>query len=291
MKQILIALSLCASLSTVSSIAAEPAEVPLWPAQRIVKLDQPEKTTERSKDPAKPNRSITFVSDPTITFYPAPAADVPPAAVVICPGGGYGGLAIDKEGYAVAAWLNKLGIAGVVLKYRVPRQARDSKHLLPLQDAQRALGYVRFHAKEMNIDPARIGIIGFSAGGHLAANLSNNFAARAYEAVDEADKVSCRPDFAILIYPAYLAAGDKLSADMKLTSATPPTFLIQAEDDHIGVENCLFYYLALKNNKVPVEMHLFPTGGHGYGLGGNGGAVATWPLICARWLQEMKLAR
>jgi acetyl esterase/lipase len=173
----------------------------------------------------------------------------------------------------------------------VPKRADDPKHLLPLQDAQRALGYLRFHAKELNIDPSRIGVMGFSAGGHLAANLSNNFEKRAYEAVDDADKVSCRPDLAILIYPAYLAAGDKLSSDIKVTSATPPTFLVQSEDDHIGVENCLFYYLALKNNKVAAAMHLFPTGGHGYGLGVNGGLVATWPQICARWLQDMKVAK
>ena len=183
MNKLLTAIALSCILSSAVCLAAsEPAEIHLWPAPKIVKLDQPEKITERSKDPAKPNRSITFVSDPTITLYRLPSADKPTAAVIICPGGGYGGLAFDKEGNAIAAWLNQLGVAGVVLKYRVPTRPGDSKHLLPLQDAQRALGYVRFHAKDLNIDPARIGIIGFSAGGHLAANLSNHFDTRAYDA-------------------------------------------------------------------------------------------------------------
>lgn len=272
---------------TCAAVAEDQPAIKLWPADRIVQLDKPEKITERSKDPAKPNRSFTFVSEPTIQpFLPAHGAQ-PTAAVIVCPGGGYGGLAIDKEGYAVAQWLNQQGIAGVVLKYRVPTRKDDAKHLLPLQDVQRAMGLVRLHAKEWNIDPARVGVIGFSAGGHLAANVSNNNETRAYDAVDEADKLSCRPDFAILIYPAYLHAGDKLSADINVTAKTPPTFLVQAEDDHIGIENCLYYYLALKNAKVPGEMHLYPTGGHGYGLGVNGGPVATWPASCERWLRDL----
>lgn len=269
---------------------AAPVELPLWPAGKIPKYDLPEKVTERSKDPSKPNRSVTNVSEPTIMVYQPASTGSPSAAVVICPGGGYGGLAIDKEGHAVARWLNKLGVAGIVLKYRVPTRPGDGKHLLPLQDAQRALGVVRAHAKEWNLDPQRIGIMGFSAGGHLTANLSNNFEPRAYEPVDDADRLSCRPDFAILIYPAYLTSGTTLSTELKVTTNTPPSFMVQTEDDKIRVENVLFYYLALKNAKVPAELHVYATGGHGYGLGVNGGEVATWPQRCATWLKEMKIA-
>jgi len=281
--------SLLVIFSFAAAAYAAPVELPVWPAGKVPKFDQPEKVTERSKDPAKPNRSITQVSEPTIMVYQPASTGAPAAAVVICPGGGYNGLAIDKEGHAVARWLNELGVAGIVLKYRVPKRPGDEKHLLPLQDAQRALGVVRAHAKEWNLDPQRIGIMGFSAGGHLTANLSNNFEPRAYEPVDDADRLSCRPDFAILIYPAYLTSGSSLAPELKVTTNTPPSFLVQTEDDKIRVENVLFYYLALKNVKVPAELHVYAAGGHGYGLGVNGGAVATWPQRAETWLHSQKI--
>ena len=278
-----------AILSFVIDATAAPMEVPLWPDGKMIPLEQPEKVIEKSKDPAKQDRRIFNVSIPTITVYLPAAATSPVPAVVICPGGAYGGLAIDIEGHDVARWLNTSGVAGVVLKYRVPMAKDDGKHRLPLQDAQRALSIVRSRAAEWNIDPQRIGVMGFSAGGHLAVNACNNHECRAYDVVDAVDQAGCRPDFAILIYPAYLAPkspGPDLYPEIKVSTNTPPTFLIHAEDDPISVENSLFYYLALKNANVPAQMTIFPKGGHGYGLGIRGGPVATWPQRCREWLMD-----
>jgi acetyl esterase/lipase len=268
-----------------------PQEIPLWPEGRMTSLSEPEKVIEKSKDPVKQDRRIFNVSIPTITLYrPASTStNAPVPAVVICPGGAYGGLAFDIEGSDVARWLNSLGIAGVVLKYRVPMAKDDGKHRLPLQDAQRALSLVRSRAAEWNLDPQRIGVMGFSAGGHLAVNACNHHECRAYDAFDAVDQASCRPDFAILVYPAYLALkspGPDLYPEIKVTSNTPPTFLVHAEDDPISVENSLFYYLALKEANVPAQMVLYAKGGHGYGLGVRGGPVAGWPNACRLWMED-----
>ena len=289
-KTSLIALAGLITYSTGFSAERPPLELPLWPEARLTMQAEAEKVIEKSKDPAKHFRSVFNVSVPTITVYlPTSSGGSPAPAVVICPGGAYGGLALDIEGHDVARWLNELGIAGVVLKYRVPMQKGDGRHVLPLQDAQRALGIVRSRAREWSIDPQRIGIMGFSAGGHLAANASNQFDSRAYEPVDAADEASCRPDFSILIYPAYLlqsGTGPDLIPELKVTSNTPPAFLAHAGDDPIRVDNSLFYYLALKNAKVRVQMSLFASGGHGYGLGVRGGPVANWPRHCEAWMRE-----
>jgi len=277
--------------------AAGPEQIPLWP--KGAPCEKGEIGVEG--DTTKPNANkpagkgvirLGNVSKPTIALYRPPKAKDTGAAVVICPGGGYGILAMDLEGTEVCKWLNSIGVTGVLLKYRVPKRPGDDKHVLPLQDAQRALGLVRFHAKEWNINPARIGVLGFSAGGHLTANLSNNFDKRAYEPVDDADTVSCRPDFALPIYPAYLALKDKnneLAPELKVTVNTPPTFLVQTADDGIRVENSLFYYLALKNAKVPAEMHLYATGGHGYGLRPSDKLVTTWPKRAEEWMRSLGL--
>ena len=183
---------------------------------------------------------ITNVSEPTITVYSAPDEVATGAAVVVCPGGGYNILAYDLEGDEVCEWLNNLGITAILLKYRVPRREGRAKHEAPLQDVQRAIGYVRAHAEEMNLDPQRIGIMGFSAGGHLSVMASNNFAERTYPAVDAVDKVSCRPDFCLLVYPAYLDGENfQLAPEVKVTSATP-TMMIQAEDDKYYINSSLF---------------------------------------------------
>lgn len=175
---------------------------------------------------------ITNVSEPTITVYPAPEEVAGGSAVIVCPGGGYNILAYDLEGDEVCEWLNNLGITAVLLKYRVPRREGREKHAAPLQDVQRAIGYVRAHAEELNVDSQRIGVMGFSAGGHLSAMASNNFEQRTYPVVDAADKVSCRPDFCLLVYPAYLDGDNfQLTSELKVSSSTPPTMLIQAEDD------------------------------------------------------------
>ena len=277
--------------------ANAPESIPLWPKGAPCEkgdVGEEHDTTKPDGRSVAAKRVIRLgnVSVPTITlFRPAKSKDTG-AAVVVCPGGGYSILAMDLEGTEVCQWLNSIGVTGVLLKYRVPKRAGDDKHLLPLQDAQRALGLVRFHAKEWNIDPARIGVLGFSAGGHLTANLSNNFDKRAYEPVDDADAVSCRPDFALPIYPAYLALKDKnneLAPELKVAAKTPPTFLVQTEDDGIRVENSLFYFLALKNAKVPAEMHLYATGGHGYGLRPSDKTVTTWPKRAEEWMRSLGL--
>ena len=210
---------------------------------------------------------ITDVSEPTITVYPASQELASGAAMVVCPGGGYNILAYDLEGDEVCEWLNDLGVTAVLLKYRVPRREGRAKHEAPLQDVQRAIGYVRAHAAEMDIDPERIGVMGFSAGAHLSAMASNSFQKRTYPRVDAADDVSCRPDFCLLVYPAYLDGKDfQLAPEVKVSSSTPPTLLIQAEDDKAYINSSLFYYYALKEAGVPAWMHLYSKGGHGYGL-------------------------
>jgi len=229
------------------------------------------------------------VSAPTITIYRPPPDKDTGTAVVVCPGGGYNILALDLEGSEVCEWLNSAGVTGVLLKYRVPARKGLERYAAPLQDAQRALGLVRSHAADWHIDRARIGILGFSAGGHLSAAASTHFEKRTYEAVNGADQVSCRPDFAIIIYPGYLVQkqGPDVSPELTVTSNTPPTFLVQTEDDPVHVENSVFYYLALKNAKVPAEMHLFASGGHGYGLRDSGKAVTKWPKLAEEWMRGL----
>ena len=232
------------------------------------------------------------VSNPTLTVYSPDKAKNTGAAVLVFPGGGYSILALDLEGTEVCEWLNSIGVTGILVKYRVPARKGLPVYAAPLQDAQRAMGYVRQHALEWNIDPQKIGVLGFSAGGHLAAALSTNFEKRTYDAVDAADQVSCRPDFAVVIYPGLLVPRnnpDKLNPEFTVTAATPPTFLAQAEDDPVRVENSLFYYQALLKAKAPVEMHLYPVGGHGYGLRRTDKLVTTWPSRAEEWMRSLKI--
>lgn len=227
------------------------------------------------------------VSVPTLTLYKAKGKSGAGPAVVVFPGGGYNILAIDLEGTEVCDWLNTIGVNCLLLKYRVPGTGPYPKSPAALQDAQRAVGLVREHAAEWGIDPKRVGVLGFSAGAHLAAALSTHFDQRLYEPVDAADKFSCRPDFAVVIYPGYLALADKNFApnpDINPTSDTPPTFLVQAEDDPVHVENALVYYQQLKNAKVPAELHIYAQGGHGYGLRRTELPVTTWPDAAGKWL-------
>jgi acetyl esterase/lipase len=180
------------------------------------------------------------------------------------------------------------------LKYRVPKRPGLEKHTAALQDAQRALGLVRSHAKEWQLDTNRLGILGFSAGGHLAALASNQYQSRTYDKVDDADAVSCRPDFTILIYPAYLTLkeqGDRIAPEFNLNSNTPPTFIAMAEDDPIRVETALFYAAGLKKADVPFELHIYPTGGHGYGLRPTKDLVTTWPQRATDWMRSRGLVK
>jgi acetyl esterase/lipase len=228
------------------------------------------------------------VSKPTLTLYRPPKEKDTGASVVVCPGGGYSILALDLEGTEVCEWLNSIGVTGILLKYRVPARKGLEKYSAALQDAQRALGLVRFHAKEWGLDPARVGILGFSAGGHLSAMASTAFDARSYPAADDADKESCRPDFAVLVYPAWLVVKDdvtKLSPELKVTAASSPAFIVMTQDDPIHVEGAMGYGLALKNAKVGAELHLYPKGGHGYGLRPSPNDVTRWPERAAEWMK------
>lgn len=230
------------------------------------------------------------VTNPTITLYPA-KDNRTEQTVVVFPGGGYQILAIDLEGTEICDWLNRINVTCVLLKYRVPNTGPYPKSSAALQDAQRAIGMVRAHAGEWHINPDLIGVLGFSAGAHLAAALSTHFDKRLYDPVDDADKFSCRPDFALIIYPGYLALAEQNMAfnpDLHVTAQTPPTFLVQAEDDPVHVENSLLYYRALKDAGVPAEMHLYAKGGHGYGLRPTALPVTHWEDLAATWLQGLK---
>jgi len=227
---------------------------------------------------------ITNVSRPTLALFPAPqkagAASAP--AMIVCPGGGYNYTVIDKEGTEIAAWLNSAGISALVLKYRTPNNRAGA-----LQDAQRALSLARSRAAAWNLDPHRLGIIGFSAGGHLAVRTSTTFDERSYPALDAVDQQSCRPDFAVLIYPAYL--NDKAghtAPELNLQAHIPPTLIVHTEDDKAYVPGSKIYDAALTEAKVPHEFHLYPTGGHGYGLHCQGDAKA-WPDEAQKWLQKV----
>ena len=270
----------------------------IWPAAAPdpVPTTGPEADATTAKDnliAGKPLIRLGNVSTPTITLYAAKGQNTG-AAVVVFPGGGYSILAIDLEGTEVCDWLNGIGVNCILLKYRVPNTGPYlTKSPAALEDAQRAVGLVRAHAAEWHIDPKRVGVLGFSAGGHLAAALSTHYDKRLYPTQDAADSQSCRPDFAIVIYPGYLADAhdsflDKL--DLHPTANTPPTFLVQAEDDGVHVENATTWFLALKAVNVPAELHLYAKGGHGYGLRPQGDLpVTTWPQSAATWLKTIHI--
>ena len=283
--------------------------MPIWPgaAPDAQAVTAPATSTTREKDhlvAGKPWTYLEHVSRPTMTVY-SPAGKNTGAAVVVFPGGGYEILAIDLEGTEVCDWLTSKGIKCVLLKYRVPNQGpswsqacgcdRNTKSSMPLEDAQRALGLVRFHAEEWHIDPHKIGVLGFSAGGHLVAAISTHFAQRLYPVVDAADKESCRPDFAVAVYPGHLSLADNSIAlnpeiATHITRQTPPTFLLQNEDDHVDrVEDSLSYYDALKKAGVPVEMHLYAQGGHAFGLRRTTFPVTAWPRLVETWLGSIEM--
>jgi acetyl esterase/lipase len=270
--------------------------IPVWPgaAPGAPANPAPEKDTTTAKDnliAGRPLVRLGNVSVPTLTLY-KPQGKNTGAAVVVFPGGGYNILAIDLEGTEVCDWLNKAGVTCVLLKYRVPQTGPYPKSSAALQDAQRAMGLVREHAAEWNIDPNKIGVLGFSAGGHLAAAISTHYDQRLYDPVDAADKLSCRPDFAVVVYPGYLALADKNfapNADLNPTSNTPPTIIVQAEDDPVHVENAVVYFMALKNAKVAAELHIYAEGGHGYGLRRTALPVTTWPDAVETWLRTIKM--
>lgn len=279
--------------------------MPIWPATAPAGRAGPDTETMapgRSPVAGRPWLYVSNVSRPTLTVYP-PQGKNSGAAVIVFPGGGYQILAIDLEGTEVCDWLTSRGITCVLLKYRVPNAGPTWNQLcgcdvktrssLPLEDAQRTLGLVRLHAAEWHIDPHKVGVLGFSAGGHLVAAVSTHFDRRAYAPVDAADRESCRPDFAVALYPGHLwIAYDKLelNPDIHVTRNTPPTFLVQAENDSVDpVNNSLVYYRALQRAGVPVEFHLYAEGGHAFGLRQTKLPVTGWPRLVETWLQTIAI--
>jgi acetyl esterase/lipase len=285
LKRLLIPLAFAAA-----AFAQKPVPMNLWPngAPGATINPKPEADTTTAKDnliAGKPLIRLGNVSNPTLTVY-SPSAKNTGAAVVVFPGGGYSILALDLEGTEVCDWLTSAGVSCILVKYRVPNSGPYPKSAAALQDAQRALGMVRSHAADWHIDSNRIGVLGFSAGAHLSAALSTHFDKRLYDTVDTADSVSCRPDFAVIVYPGYL---DSPNYAVTPTAQTPPSFIVQAEDDPVHVENATAYFLALKQAKVPAELHIYAKGGHGYGLRRTELPVTTWPQSVETWLHTIQV--
>ncbi|CAN5139989.1 alpha/beta hydrolase [soil metagenome] len=271
-------------------VAAEPPKptttLKLWPGKAP---GDPDGLALEKLTPAANGKvtTVTNVNEPLVDIFLPPKDKATGVFILVAPGGGYNLLAIEHEGTDVATWLNSKGIAAGVLKYRVPRRKDVSPEFKPmLQDAQRAMGLVRSKAKEWGIDEKKIGMLGFSAGGHLTAVTSTMTDKREYDTVDGTDKLASRPDFAILIYPGGLVEKDTatLKADFKITKATPPMFFVHASNDNVSSENSIALYRELKKNSVPAEMHLYATGGHGFGMR-KGSAVSDWPTRCEEWLR------
>jgi len=290
-------LCVVAGLVSIQACAAEenrrtPDVIKVWsgPVPGEAKFTPPENAyVERTSGGVT---RLGLVTEPTLTLYPAPKEKANGAMVIVCPGGGYNILAWDKEGTEIAEWLNTLGVSAAVLKYRVPRRSPESPHEAPLQDAQRAIRLIRSRAAEWEIDQNRIGILGFSAGGHLTVMAATHWETAAYPKQDAIDELSARPDFAIPIYPAYLGDEDNigpLSPLVRVTKQTPPMFIAVTQDDKLRGVNAALLYVELSRNKVPAELHIYTRGGHGYGLRPSDHPVSQWPARCADWLKQQKL--
>ena len=281
---------LCAGAHSQSDAAVRQpltgtVQMPIWPS-----------TPPDSQAMPGPQTEWTNIVRPTLTVY-FPKRENTGVAVVVFPGGGFEGLAIKAEGIDVCDWLTAKGMTCVLLRYRVPSRPYDwhckcrpdnlAIPTLALEDAQRTMGLVRYHAAEWHVDPHKIGVMGFSAGGYLAAEISTRYERRLYMPIDAADQLSCRPDFAVPVYPGHLSVGGKayaLNPNVPVNHQTPPTFLVQAEDDHVdGVEQSLAYYVALQGAGVPAEMHLYARGGHAFGLQSKL-PIGQWPRLVETWL-------
>jgi acetyl esterase/lipase len=295
-------------LTNVLIVRSQTLTLKLWPEGIPGAKSDPSYVEKISTTEGRITRYEKVVTPDLTVFLPAPEK-ANGAAVMICPGGGYGVLAFDHEGNAIAKWLNDNGIAGFILKYRLPSdQIMVDKSVGPLQDAQEAMRIIRRHASEFKIDPKRIGVIGFSAGGHLASTISTHYSEKVY---DVKDNTSARPDFSLLIYPVVsmdtlithrgsrnnllgLNPGDeqvrRFSNELQITSDTPPAFLVHSSDDNaVPVMNSIGYYKGLQKNKIPAELHIFQKGGHGYGLAIDKGTESSWPDLCIKWLKAMGL--
>ena len=300
-------LTACLTLLAYLPMHAQTTTLPLYPSGKVPNWKEAgEKEVRNSGDIAV----ISKVQVPDIAVYLPAKRNATGQAVLVCPGGGYAVLAYDWEGSDIAKWLNSKGIAAIVLKYRLPNaKSNITPHLTPLMDAKRGMRHIRAHAAEWNINPGKVGVMGFSAGGHLASTLGTQFDAGDASAQDSIERFSSRPDFMVLVYPVismnskYTHSGSKgnllganpdtalvqrYSGELNVTTATPPTFLIHATDDTaVPVENSLLFYGALKDKNVPAEMHIYPYGGHGFGLAIGKGYLQTWNERLADWLAAM----
>lgn len=279
-------------IATASVSAGEPLMLDVWPGD--VPGEKGDVGAEQVLPPRDGERQVirlTNVTRPTIAVYrPAKEKDTG-AAVLICPGGGFHVLAMDLEGTEVAEWFSSIGVTAIVLKYRVPARKDRPKLEAPLQDAQRAMSLVRSNAKAWDIDPDRIGILGFSAGGELSAAAATHYDKRVYEFIDEIDKLSCRPNFAVLVYPGGLLnkEGDGLDPTLAVDKNSPPMFFAHAGNDRVSPLGSLYLYEALKRAEVPAELHIYASGGHGFGMRPEGTPVSTWPASCQVWLRDQGL--
>ena len=307
-------LVLAGVMATLSSPAlAEPLVLPLWPEKDLPKIPEAETVTENEKPDGSRNPAVSFVSQPTLTVFLPEGSSKPVPAVIICPGGGYARLMIDHEGRTIAERLTSLGLAAIVLKYRLPRpDIAGPEAFWPLQDAAQAVRYVRAHAAEWHIDPRGVGIMGFSAGGHLASSLATHYDAGQPGAADPLGRLSSRPDFVALLYPvvslhdpiAHKGSRERLlgnapnprlvdlySNDSQVTAQTPPTFLAHSRDDRgVPVANSIQFHQALQKAGVPSEIHIFETGGHGFGLRGTP-ETQQWPALFQAWLKKTGILR
>jgi acetyl esterase/lipase len=300
MKRIALAVSLlvCLSMAGAGTAGDKPRVVELWPGKvpdepgtiGPEKVVMSRKLDRKQVEVTESTRLITNVAKPSVMIYrPAKEKDTG-TALLICPGGGYWNLFWELEGEEVAAWLNSIGVTGIILKYRVPRRPGDPKgEPAPraLQDAQRAVSLVRSKARDWGIDRTRIGMVGFSAGGHLAIATATSFEKRTYEPQDDVDKISCRPDFAVAVYSGYLKAKDKddISPGLRVPSGTPPIFLAHGGEDIISSpEHSVFMYLALKRANVPAELHIYAGAAHDFAVRDVGHPCSTWKESCGRWM-------
>jgi acetyl esterase/lipase len=275
--------------------AADRPVIDVWPGK--APGETKEIGPEESRPPQAKQRTdvtrLTNISKPTLTLYQPPEGKRNSTAVIVCPGGGYSILAWDLEGTEIAEWLNTIGVTAAVLKYRVPRRDGDMENKLPLMDAQRSMSLVRSKAGELGIDPKRIGMLGFSAGGNLAAaTCLKHHSERQYDKVDATDDVTSRPNFGVLIYPAYLADNTgALKAEYQPSQGSPPMFFAFAMDDRITVDGSFALARALKTAGVLAELHMYDAGGHGFGMRKSEFPCHTWPARCAEWLAHRALLK
>jgi acetyl esterase/lipase len=287
------------------NLQAQPKVMNVWNGKIPGSIQSPNFKNEDTIKMENGKTRIARVTNPTMTIY-FPQMKSSGTAAVICPGGGYTRLAIDNEGSEIAHWLNDYGITVVILKYRLPNDTiMENKSIGPLQDLQETMRILRRNAKEWKLNPNKIGVFGFSAGGHLASTLCTHFNDKVYDS----DSANARPDFSVLVYPVITMGElnthtgsrknllgktpdpklvEYFSNELQVTKNTPPAFIVQAEDDKtVPVQNSIDYYTALKNQNIPAELHIYQKGGHGFGLGKNKGTVSLWPASCIEWLKEI----